>query len=322
MSLFSRIRQHLPFQSTETNTEVSQTGYIVEPMSFRSHGETLGADFYRPQGVKQPAVIIMAHGFAGERKFSLPQTATRFAEAGYAVVLFDYRGFGNSSGQPRELVSVQHHLEDWQAVLDQVRRRKDVDTRRIVLWGTSFSGGHVITIAARNRSSRSGVAGVISLVPGIDGLAASTTYPKLLLPKAMALGLRDLAASRVGAEPVRVPVVARDGVRCLASPDSYDGYMSMVPAGTNWTGHVPARIIALAGLYRPTALANKVTVPTLMIGAEKDAIIPIKATRKAAAKLRRGHYVEWPMGHFELYQGQEWFERGIAEQLAFLRRIL
>lgn len=82
----------------------------------------------------------MAHGFAGLRQFKLIQYAQRFAQAGYAVILFDYRYWGGSTGKPREMVSINSQLEDWKTVIQYASTCKLVDNRRIVLWGTSLSG--------------------------------------------------------------------------------------------------------------------------------------------------------------------------------------
>jgi pimeloyl-ACP methyl ester carboxylesterase len=289
--------------------------FTVEPLFLKSAGETLGADFYRPSRVRKPPVIIMAHGFAAERKFSLPDSAACFAAAGYAVILFDYRGFGGSTGRPRELVSPVNHVADWKAVLAQVKKRKDVDVKKIVLWGMSFGGGHVITTAAREK----GIAAIISLVPHVDGLASALSYPKYLLPKATALALQDLAGSKVGMEPIRIPVVAESGIRCLTGPDCYQGVLDMIPAGSSWVGLVPARILLTINKYRPTKEAHKIHCPALVIAAEKDSLIPIAAIRKAAAKIKHVEYLQWPIGHFELTKGR-WFDEGIKVQLAFLKK--
>lgn len=289
--------------------------YKVEPLFLKSTNESLGADFYRPTKVRKPAVIIMAHGFAGERKFSLPDTASAFAEAGHAVVLFDYRGFGGSTGKPRELVSAPNHVADWKAVLAQVKKRKDIDAARIVLWGMSMAGGHVMTTAAREK----GVAAIIGLVPHVDGFASALQYPKHLLPQAMALALQDLAGSKIGRDPIRIPVVAEQGVRCLTGDDCYVDYLHMIPKGSSWVGLVPARILVTISQYRPTKEAAKISCPALIFAAEKDSLIPLSATRKAAAKIKQVEYLEWPIGHFDLLQGR-WFDEGIRVQLAFLKK--
>ncbi|MEG2637818.1 MAG: alpha/beta hydrolase, partial [Acinetobacter sp.] len=80
--------------------------YTVEPLYVPIGQEVIAADFYRPKNIKKPPVIIMAHGFAALRQFRLIAYAQKFAQAGYAVVLFDYRFWGGSTCFPRELVSL------------------------------------------------------------------------------------------------------------------------------------------------------------------------------------------------------------------------
>ena len=230
-------------------------------------------------------------------------------------MLFDYRGFGGSIGKPRELVSAPNHVADWKAVLAQVKKRKDIDAARIVLWGMSMAGGHVMTTAAREK----GVAAIIGLVPHVDGFASALQYPKHLLPQAMALALQDLAGSKIGRDPIRIPVVAEQGVRCLTGDDCYVDYLQMIPKGSSWVGLVPARILVTISQYRPTKEAAKISCPALIFAAEKDSLIPLSATRKAAAKIKQVEYLEWPIGHFDLLQGR-WFDEGIRVQLAFLKK--
>ena len=94
--------------------------YTVEPLYVKSGQEVIAADFYRPKTENKPAVIIMAHGLAALRQFKLVQYAKRFAQAGYAVVLFDYRYWGGSTGRPRELVSLTSQLEDWRTMIAHI----------------------------------------------------------------------------------------------------------------------------------------------------------------------------------------------------------
>lgn len=291
--------------------------FTVEPLFIKSAGEVLSADYYRPSKVRKPPVILMAHGFAAERKFGLPEYAEALSSAGYAVILFDYRGFGGSTGKPRELVSPAHHVADWKSVLTWTKKRKDLDLQNIVLWGISLGGGHVITLAAREK----GIKAIIALVPYVDGLTSSVSYPKYLLPSAMALAAQDLAGSKVGLEPIRIPVVAESGIRCLTGEDSYAGFMSMVPKGSSWVGLVPARILLTINQYRPTKEAAKIQCPALIIGAEKDSLTPVRITRKAASKIKRVEYLQWPIGHFELMHGR-WFKESIKMQLAFLKKYI
>ena len=83
------------------------------------------------------------------------------------MLLFDYRHFGASSGEPRQLVDIRRQLADWRAAIGFARGLEGVDPRRVALWGTSFSGGHVVQVAAGDDR----VAAVVSQAPFTDGLS-------------------------------------------------------------------------------------------------------------------------------------------------------
>ena len=95
--------------------------------------------------------VVMAPGFGGTRDSSLLGYAEGFAAAGLDVLLFDYRGFGASGGSPRQLVSVRRQRQDYHAAVAAARQLPGVDPDRIVVWGVSYAGGHVIVVAARDK---------------------------------------------------------------------------------------------------------------------------------------------------------------------------
>jgi uncharacterized protein len=171
--------------------------YTVEPLYVKSGQEVIAADFYRPKTEEKPAVIVMAHGLAGLRQFKLIQFAQRFAQAGYAVVLFDYRYWGGSTGRPRELVSIKKQLEDWRTMINHLKERKSIDSRRIVLWGTALSGGYVLDIAAEFKN----VQAVMAQVPFVDGAESAKLYPLQQLPKALKLSSQDYMGGESGDVP-------------------------------------------------------------------------------------------------------------------------
>lgn len=81
-----------------------------------------------------------------------------------AVLLFDYRGFGDSGGVPRQLVSIHKQLEDWDTALDFARAQPEVDSSQVVTWGFSLGAGHALTVAARDEA----VAAVVAVAPELD----------------------------------------------------------------------------------------------------------------------------------------------------------
>lgn len=96
-----------------------------------------------PVGRKAPAVV-MAHGFTAVKEQVLPEFAERFAAAGFVTMVFDYRHFGESEGEPRGQLFPLEMVEDYRNAITWVSDQPEVDPNRICLWGTSYSGGLVI----------------------------------------------------------------------------------------------------------------------------------------------------------------------------------
>ena len=292
--------------------------YTVEPLYVKSGQEVIAADFYRPKTEHKPAVIIMAHGLAALRQFKLIQYAQRFAQAGYAVVLFDYRYWGGSTGRPRELVSIQFQLEDWRTMIAHIFERKSVDNRRIVLWGTSLSGGYVLNLAAELKN----VQAVIAQIPFVDGAESAKLYPLQKLPKALKISSQDYMGAKVGMAPKTLPVVSHKDLCFMPTADSYSGYLSIVNPDYYWSGEIPARIFFNLIRYRPILDVRKISVPVLFIASKPDRFIPIESSRETATNIAPFvEYHEWDMQHFDIYHGQ-WFEKAITTQLEFLHQYI
>src|SRR5690242_847601 len=153
----------------------------------------------------------MAHGFGGTKDSGLLPFAEAFADAGLDVLLFDYRSFGDSSGEPRQLAWPPHHREDYRAAVDFARGLDGVDPDRIVLWGTSWSGGHVVYVAAEDLR----IAAVLIQTPDLDGLQALKRvreYAGLGQQLRLTwLGIKDVVGARRGSPPVMIPTVAAPG---------------------------------------------------------------------------------------------------------------
>src|SRR5712692_8798286 len=135
--------------------------------TFDSQGVHCAAWLYRPDGEGPHPCVILGHGFGGIRQMRLDDYASCFAQAGLAALVFDYRHFGASEGEPRQLLDIKSQLADWTAAISYARALDGIDAERIALWGTSFSGGHVIETAERDKH----VAAVVAQVPFVDGFA-------------------------------------------------------------------------------------------------------------------------------------------------------
>src|SRR5919201_2030951 len=96
-------------------------------VTFPSGPDGSHAWVYLPEGGGRRPVVVMAHGLGGVREMRLDAYAERFAAAGYACLVFDYRHFGASGGQPRQLLSIRRQLQDWRAAVAYARSRPETD---------------------------------------------------------------------------------------------------------------------------------------------------------------------------------------------------
>ena len=136
-------------------------------------GDQLDAWVYMPDRPGPVPVVVMAHGIGGIKAGGLAPFAQRFASSGFAAVAFDYRHWGDSTGEPRQFLSVRRQLQDYRSALAWVRIQEEFDAARMFVWGTSFARMHIVELAA----SEPGLAGAIAQCPLVDGLAGLTNIP-------------------------------------------------------------------------------------------------------------------------------------------------
>jgi len=181
-------------------------------------GDDLEAWVYQPDGHGPHPAVVMAHGFAGVKAGGLEPFAERFCREGFTAIAFDYRHWGGSSGEPREVTSIPRQREDYRTVIDWAAANPDIDAQRIFIWGTSFSGMHVGEIAATDVRLR----GAIAQCP------------------------------LVGRPPIYITESAAPGeFGAIASGDAIAG-LSLItpPKGTDWHNRVAAR--SLCSVSGPT----------------------------------------------------------------------
>lgn len=293
-------------------------GWSRSSLEFISNGLRCAAWLYLPEAIARPHVVLMAHGFGAERTFGLEPFAERFAQAGLAAFVFDYRCFGDSEGQPRNLVSPRRHLQDWEAALSYVKGLTEIDASRIALWGTSFSGGHVIVIAARHPE----LSAVVAQVPFADGLALLRSFPLGTMPRLVVAALRDVIRSAMRGPPFMIPIVGPpDSLAMMSMPGCWEGYQSLIPKQTSWRNACPARAVFTTLLYRPTSHATRVRCPALFVMAERDQVIPSWSVTKELKRLSNAQLLALNCTHFDLYQGRG-FERAVTVEQDFLVRHL
>lgn len=293
-------------------------GWSRSDVVFYSGGERCMGWIYEPSGPGPHPAVVLAHGFAATREAGLAPVAEHFAAAGFSTLLFDYRHFGASSGAPRQVLSIHGQLEDCEAALAYLRALPNVDPGRIALWGSSFGGGHALTIAARDQQ----LAACVAQIPFVDGLVSlRITHPRLALPLTLA-AIRDLGRKLTGRPPYTVPVVGPPGsVAALTTPDAEPGYRALLKPGAAWINQVAARIFLSLLLYRPITAARRIRCPLLVCVADDDAIAPAAPALAAAARAPRHEIRHYPGGHFDIYQDPV-FAQAMEDQVDFLRRHL
>ncbi|WP_441960230.1 alpha/beta hydrolase [Mycolicibacterium houstonense] len=298
-----------------TYTEIAfySCGERCSAWHFPADGDTFAGPAGRP-------VVVMAHGFGGTKDSGLAPFAERFSAAGLDVVAFDYRGFGSSDGQPRQSVSVERQMADYGAALAAAQRLPGVDGSRAVLWGSSFSGSHVLRVAAQCPE----VAAVIGMTPLTSGLAASRAAV-VHRDVASALrwtlaGVKSRVAVAAGGRPTLMPLAARPGeAGALALDGAYDSYRAI--AGPTWRNEVDSAIGMELVQIRTGAAAKALKCPVLIQIADFDRFVPANSVMKTAVQARAQVH-HYPCDHFDVWPGHDWFDTAADDQLKFLTRTL
>jgi uncharacterized protein len=262
--------------------------------------------------------IVMAHGFGGTRDTGLLGYAEGLAAAGFDVLLFDYRGFGASAGTPRQRVAFRYQRADYHAAIGAARAIDGVDPERIVLWGTSYSGGHVVPVAVADGR----VAAVVSLTPAMDGLAALIAMarhggPRRLVPRVFH-GLRD-AARGDRADAARDP--GRRTRELRGDHRQGRSHRGLHRARRPDVAQRGLRAHGARGRAQPAdPVAGRVSCPLLVQIGEHDTVAPPAAAHRVAAPAWRHAEVRtYPVDHFDVYDGP-WHQRALADQIEFLGR--
>ncbi|MCZ4076962.1 alpha/beta hydrolase [Rhodococcus sp. H36-A4] len=303
--------------TTSSSTVSSTVGFTVagtrcEGTHFSAHSDVLASAAGRP-------VVVLAHGLGGTRDSGLDGFAEAFAAAGLDAFTFDYRGFGTSGGDARQTVSLAGQVEDWMAAVDAAAQLPGVDPQRIVLWGVSLAGGHVLQVAA----DRGDIAAVISVVPMVDGLAAMrhalAAHGPITLLKATATGIAARVRVTMG-KPTMLPVVGKPGQPgALTLSGAYEDYHSI--AGPSWRNEVRADVGLELGTRAPAQAAAKIKVPLLVQIADFDQSAPPRAAALAAFA-GRAEVRHYPGDHFDLFPGKPFHGPAVEHAVLFLKRHL
>lgn len=289
----------------------SRFRFSTRRLRFRSGGIDCVGTLTLPDGPSRPPVVVLANGAGFSRRDAVVRYAERFAAHGYAAFTFDYRGFGDSGGEPRRLIDPERQLSDLRAALAGVRQLDEVNGRKIALWGFSLGGGHAVAAAATDRR----VSAVVAQQPLVDGRVVLNAHSKSSLGRAFLSGVRDRIGGLVG-RPYEVPLVGDpDEFALLNAPTVRADVEALV--STEWENATPARVVLTIRGFRPISVAADVTVPTLFVSGRADDIVPADLVGRAAQRTPNATLLELPGGHFDSFSGRA-FDHLVGHELAFL----
>jgi alpha-beta hydrolase superfamily lysophospholipase len=260
-------------------------------------------------GEAESPMVVMAHGLSGTRRDRLGPFAERFAAAGFAALVFDHRGFGDSGGEP-DLFDPRMQLEDWRAAIAFARSLPEVDGARVATFGSSMGGGNALAAAAGDPV----VAAAISQVPFLDIVTQAHRSSPRVTARALGAAIRGRHLPAVG-QP--------DEPALINSPGGEEGWRRVVEIGedSRWRNRVSSRWL-LGRPYRPVRHAAKLHCPWLVCVGEADRVAKPGPAITAARRAPKGELRTYPgVDHFDIYDGSI-HEELVADQLDFLRRHL
>jgi uncharacterized protein len=296
-----------------------------ENILFTSEGVNCVAHLYWPDTFSTEEkfpVIVMAHGFSLVKEAYLPKYAEVFTKAGLAVFVFDYRFFGESEGTPRQHLIPAEQIKDYRNAITFVSQHPRIDAARIGIWGTSYSGGHVLHTAAVDRR----VKAVVAQVPTINGWRGAS---RKMGPEKMAAFLSLLEEYRTaryhGAELRYINVVSDKGeLAAQPSAESFNWFTAMSAIAPTWENRITLESMESYLEYNPAGLIDIISpTPLLIIAAEGDAVTPADLARDAFDNKAREpkQWLQVPGGHFDVYDGPSFEQASQAAAQWFTKHL-
>ena len=267
-------------------------------------GVTLRGWHYLPDGRRgKVPTIVMAHGFSAVKEMYLDRFAEAFAVAGLGSVVFDNRNFGASDGEPRQEIDPWCQVRDYRDAITFAETVEETDADRIGIWGSSYSGGHVLVVGAIDRRVKC----VVAQVP----LASGHDNARRLIRADYLAGVRklfedDRRVRMAGGAPGIIPVVAEDPAApsALPTPDSWTWFTETGKSrAPSWKNEVTLRSVEMFTEYEPGSYASFISpTPLLMVVALGDVLtVADLALAAYETALEPKRLVTLSGGHFDAY---------------------
>jgi pimeloyl-ACP methyl ester carboxylesterase len=301
------------------NPEILDIKTRATRSTFVTGGVSCSATLHVPEGAdgKELPAILMVGGWGSVQQALTHSFINRFVAAGYAVMEFDFPGWGLSGGWPRQDINPWRRVRVANDALAHLKSQAEVDPSRIVVWGTSFGGGHVVDLAAQLPDLQ----GAIIQVPMLDGLVTLRAVPLLRMLQIICLGIADLLKP---GNPLQMPTVARAGEWGTMDRDrAWDALQLGLAAhpGAKYVNRVTARSTLTIGFYRPWTRLKDVQVPMLIVGATRDTVAPFVEDKVRGVANPHLQVVQIDADHFDPYF-EPCFPDALKPQLAFLKDVM
>ncbi|KAJ7239416.1 alpha/beta-hydrolase [Mycena haematopus] len=290
----------------------------VKIVSSRS-GWNLDAWKYLPVAERRTTphpIILMAHGFGADKTMGLEYYAEAFAAVGYACIVFDYRRWGASDGTPRNVLIVKDQLEDYRTVIKYARQQPEFDPQRLVLWGSSFSGAHSITLSS---DAAINAVAAIAQCPytGVSHpLPLDITYIKIA-----GSAVLDMIKQALGLTPVYIPVISEPNtVGALTTEGTKSGMLAICSKDVEYRNQISASSLLQVPPYQPRAKAGLVNCPLLIVLPAEDNLCLPEGAIQISKATEKCELVSLPCGHFDLYHGMSHHTESLTAQLEFLKK--
>lgn len=288
-------------------------------VEFSSLGATLRGWLFQPEVALAPAVI-MAHGFSATRSMAIDKYAEAFYAAGFAVLLYDHRGFGASDGDPPRQVNPWVQTRGYLDAVAFLSKLDGIDPERIAVWGDSLSAGVACVAAAIDDR----IGAVVAQVPAFGPKEPPVDSDGKLFEALRAMVLSSDALGCGGPVQGPLPVVSSDQVRHPSAQKPLTAFRWFVEYGgrldSNWVNDVT---LAVEG-WQPGLCGPHLERPVLMLVSPQDEMV--RANPQVARAVFDSIHgpKQWYAiggGHFGLlYHPGDLFAEARAVQLGFLRR--
>lgn len=296
-----------------------------QDITFMSQGLRCSGWLYLPNdlpaGQKMPA-IVMAHGYSAVKEMYLSNFAERFVDAGFITLVFDYRYFGDSEGEPRGQLFPYEQIEDYRNAITWISDHPQVDPERIGVWGTSKSGGHVLYLAAYDKRIKAVAAQVASVIsPEARRRRDPERYDKL-----GAFLIKDRIARYKTGLINYFKVVAPEGEPCVIdTTEAYEWFMhasrSIAP---NWRNQVTVESLEKEREYDPVGPIQLIApTPLLLIGAEYDTLALFDLIAAAYERaLEPKAILPLACRHFDVYNIEPWLSKAAGAAVEWFTNYL